>query len=607
MGDVVLVSLAFGFLIVLPGYAVSVLAKVRTGHMPLTATALGCALIPLAFLYASLLPIRLTRGALGGLGVIALGVVVVRWLHRPNGAREDEPSASHRWEILAMASLVVAVFALRLIPVWNAQVLPGVDGSQHTIITALFERNGGVPGDYRPYYPLDSFNYQFGAHSIGAGIGILTGIDPQRVLVVLEPLLMALIAAGTFAACRAFEFSRLQALVAGVIVGVVSPFPAWHVNWARLPLLLGTFVLAVIVATLPGQLRSRFRGGGTLVVGAMIAGLFLAHYRMVIALALFLSALGIWAFLSRHERSWRLRQLALSVAAPITVAALLSLPWVIHLAGRAGGLRPMGTPGRFFFSLTRLGPIGTEEIFLLTVALVLVGGFVSLRVGLKQSVVFTWWLVLMLGFSNPYLVPLAWSGYLDFSSVVSGPAVIPAGAVASYCFAPREGRSRDLSWSMQGLAVVIVVSGVVGTGNLLEPDYVFVHRSDLRAFEWIRRNTPPDAVFTSSMYVNTDGYVDTTDVGGWLAYFTERRHIVPPYLYLNESNDLDHYARLARLARLVPEMHEAETVDLVGAMGIDYLYAGPRTEFDVATLAESRSYDLVYQEGDTAIFEVLDE
>ena len=319
---------------------------------------MGLACQPLLFLFADMFHVRVGLALMIGVTVASFLLLVLRlFLNHRNNALV-RPAAAPSFDAYWKLALFVGVFIFRWVQLHQFSVLPGVDGFEHALIAKLMETSGGIPHDYLPFVPLTSFSYHFGIHADVVGVSILTRLTPQRVLLLAEPALLALIAVTTSNLALSLGSTKSVGVLAGLMTGVVSTFPAWLENWARIPQLAGTALLLIVVTEmLSWPARSDVRPWPTLAF--LVAGLALTHYRMTLLLIYAVLAISILWMQSFSVSGARDR--LIDLAKTLGLAALLVSPWIVHLLSLADlprGARP-GGPGPDIFLLTR--EIGTSR------------------------------------------------------------------------------------------------------------------------------------------------------------------------------------------------------------------------------------------------------
>jgi hypothetical protein len=139
------------------------------------------------------------------------------------------------------------------------------------------------------------------------------------------------------------------------------------------------------------------------------------------------------------------------------------------------------------------------------------------------------------------------------------------------------------------------------TTSAIEPFRFFMTESDRRAMRWIRRHTPPEAVFAINTTFWVPGIAHGTDRGYWIPYFTGRQTTVGCMLP-------GQFARSARLSDLVLAVQRGE--DRLAALAdhnVIHIYIGrnghyPGQGLNAEVLRTSPFLSVVYeQEGVTIL------
>jgi len=129
------------------------------------------------------------------------------------------------------------------------------------------------------------------------------------------------------------------------------------------------------------------------------------------------------------------------------------------------------------------------------------------------------------------------------------------------------------------LILILIVSNVNAFTIYREkpsPQYVF--DSDLEAMDWITNNTRNDSIFLINGYHNKySGWIEGTDGGWWIPFFTKREVSIPPMLYGGENAIIDNYSSV------ISDIYEASisvgsnnSLNLFKNYNITYIYIGER-------------------------------
>jgi hypothetical protein len=625
--ELTLLALASVWVLLLPG--VSILARLPRLSRPefswIYAIALGLAVNPLLFLLLALLRIPVNRLTLLCVGIAFLTLLVLRilnWIYHHG-------LPSMKWLRIRLFPpagvlfflLFVAAFFVRWIPLMPMQVLPGVDSNQHAVISALFLANGGIPTNYLPYFPLSSFTYHFGVHADAAALAIVTGLPVHRVLIFLEPFLIALAALTTAVLAHALTKNVYHSFGAAALVAFVTAFPAWYLNWARLPQIAAVVLLPLVLAELALiSAQDRFRR--TAVLSLLAAGLILTHYRIAIVLAYGVVSWFLWRLFA--SRSWH-RMVAECARASwaFILAVVLALPWLARLASsfRFGSAlsSPLADvlPPAYYYSYERIryiNSVPTNIWFLTLLAFGLVVAIIKKR---DELIFLLTWVALQLVFSNPYLLPLPWSGLVDFATVVSI-LFVPLAILASYAvslpaFIKRSVRVRVIYRTPDGrflyrmIVMAIIIIGALQTFNVVRVASVYFYPEDVEAFEWISSRVPRDATFLTPMYVSGEGLVQALDAGAWISYFTGRQQVGPPLIYRSEQSFSGNYEdELRELVTLWREIQSRQSFSKLVSLGITHIYVGKKSaqSASVSKIEGRPWYRLIYEKDGVRIYEL---
>lgn len=367
-------------LLLLPGLALLLCLpnKLNTGQRVLAAPGLSVLLLPLILLVASFVRFPLGPNKLWLLlGLCAAAIVLQVILGIRNNPQRviSNPRSTSIVFWIAFGAIIAFTLMTHLASLRDVQAGVGMDAYHHTMITALFIRDSGIPTNYEPYAPLSSFTYHFGFHTLSAIIAWLTNSTQPTDLMTLVPQVGQI--AGSVLPIPALTLfgwrilgNRWVGLIAGGLAGLVSIVPAFYVEWSRytqglglaaLPVAWVLFVEAVgnwkhkadrnqkpktenqtpeplIAGRWPRSVVLLFLGRVILaVIGS--AGLFLTHYRITVLYAGFAALYVVYrALMDPREGSARPLQFRISrllrygsrAALIGALSLLLLLPWLIN-------------------------------------------------------------------------------------------------------------------------------------------------------------------------------------------------------------------------------------------------------------------------------------
>ncbi len=145
--------------------------------------------------------------------------------------------------VFAVAGRALNARAL-LAPAW-------VDGLHHTVLTRLISENGGVPGSYLPYLPVEHLHYHFGFHATAAALTWLTPLDPAQAVLVAGQALSALAVLAAYTLATWLFRRRWAGVGAALVAGSLYYLPAYYVSWG------GTHLAGLRCCRRPCRPRSR--------------------------------------------------------------------------------------------------------------------------------------------------------------------------------------------------------------------------------------------------------------------------------------------------------------------------------------------------------------
>lgn len=133
-----------------------------------------------------------------------------------------------------------------------------------------------------------------------------------------------------------------------------------------------------------------------------------------------------------------------------------------------------------------------------------------------------------------------------------------------------------------------------------------VTENDVYAFDWIKNNTPSDALF----------FVSLSDAGQWIPIFTHRRVLIPfgvvtnYTLYDQYYADYDPERYLSVYPTFARDPYSLTCIDFLNYHNVSYVYIGEKTiydrdRFNAANLLDSPIFKLVFNKGGAYIFEYV--
>jgi len=607
-----------GYAVLSNGYGRSPWDKTQT-----VAIALPLSLAVWSIFLAWLHGMGMTLSA-GGAGVLlGSGWILGIWARRPTRSHDiggqlasDSLSRAALWGILVLTA-GVALWTLR-----GVVVGPGSDSYHHTLITHMIVQQGTIPNSLEPVAPIATFTYHFGFHGFAAAVAWVTGIEPRRLVPLLEQILTASAALSVAFMAEILTGRRQAAPIAAAAAGLISVFPAYLINWGRATQLGGLVILPVFLALVWKWMDDGYPWSWVPLISLLAAGMALVHYRVALMAAagvlVFLLTRGLRPILrwprARRDVGGCVKDRGAIPVGQLALAALLAgvaiLPWAWHVfqARYRGYPIDLGIPAAPYFALERLGAGVLQYPTNLAIGLVVVAVILGWWRRNQVIIALTLWTVLMAAASDPHLAGI----FMDRISVVISlyiPASVAIAWMGTVLLDWPGTAGRLLGWGvMTGLAA-LGIRGAIAIASIVEPNAAYVGPDDLRAMEWIRTHTPISAYFMVNTY-HWDwlpDFVVGSDAGYWIPLLANRRTITAPMIYGNErSSRPDFVDRLVALDRLGGSLTSPAAVALLQQEGITHVYIGQRGgPISPEDLLASPAFQLEYRSGAAYVFRFL--
>ncbi len=477
---------------------------------------------------------------------------------------------------IVLAAILLISLSIRLIPLKDMIVGPGVDSYHHTLIVQLIIENGGIPKSYEPFSQLSPFTYHFGFHSIVAFLYWISGINIVELVPYTGQILNAFALLSVFIFVDRIFNDRKMALVSSFIVGLISIFPAYLINAGRYTSLTGIVILPIAFVMVIESFKLEKRDYNILILsGLVLSGLFLAHYRIIIAALSFLAVYVLYELYSNINDKKREREIILRCAVFGMTTIILLLPWLIHLMNNSI-LSEMNTTADYYL-VERIGNIDYYSNIPLLV-LSLCGALLGIFKKSKYIIIISFWVSILIAFSNPYWIKLPGSGRLDILTVVTF-LFFPASVISSYfiIYLSKKIKITPLK-SMIFIFIIIMIlipfSAIKMTG-IFNPVNVFVKEGDNEAMNWIKVNTSDDAVFFINTYSfdwNKD-FIVGIDGGLWIPLLTKRHVTIPPMTYLIE-NPNNFTEKVKTMSKAAESINTESTIRYLAENNVTYVYFG---------------------------------
>lgn len=620
------------FGLMLPAYVLTFLfpkGKYSFGERLIIALGLIFVYVPLLTLYSTYAGVGLSKWLIMALIVIS-GIVII-YNHRV-GLR------GFRWKQLAklnghyvlLAFILMVSILVRLVPVWDFIVPSGSDSCTHAVVSQLIVERGGVPHSYQPYTSYVTFSYHFGFHSVISVLYLLSRIEITRLITIVSQLISAFALLSVFLFVGRLTKNKNMALLSAFIVGLVSIFPAYLVNWGRFTQLSGFFMLPIVLILIIESMQEEKCSLTFLSIASLsLAGLFLTHVRVFVMGSVFLFCFLLVNAWGRSRQSFHLWRKGILI---FILGVVVISPWIFNLFLTAHG-SPMfreivatkfnlaflsRTPGSIaFFSLKRLEDSLSFYSTKWITGLALLG--IILGVWQKNKLILTLllWIALLFAWCNPRWIRVPFSGFVDIKSLILS-LYFPASIFVSYFIVHSSKRirlpSRSRNIATVSLLICISLLCIRPMLTVVKKDRGYVTETDKVAMEWITKNTAEETKFLiSSCEIPSEPYGQTgltgRDAGYWIPYFTKRATTIPLLVHdFEKTIPEDAWKSACQIASMTSQNSaSAETIRFLKKNGVTHVYIGEKSNWqpvEQSPFSKSRFFQEEYRLDRVRIFKI---
>ena len=596
------------------------------------AAGLSLALYPLLLLWTDLVGLHL--GSLYTWLPIGGSVVAIAWRYRAWRPRQVREALRQRarpevlWPEIAMLVVTGLVFAVRLLVVRTLDAPLWGDSYQHTAIAQLLVDRGGLFDSWEPYTPYRTLTVHFGFPAMVAPLSWAIGMGSAQATLLAGQIVNGLAVLTLYPlATRVSGGNRWAGVGAVLAAGLLSPLPAYYVNWGRYAQLAGQAILPVAIWLLWETARqASFCWKTASLAGLALAGMTLAYYRMPFYYAVFVLAWLVgWGLphWRTNTRYWLGRLARMAMVAGL--ALLLFLPWGLHVAGGqlATALEAGVASGSPLDRVVADYRVWRNVAFYVPLPL-LIAALVALAWSLAQR---RWtvasvglWVLGLASLVAGSLIRLPGANMMQNFAILIA-LYVPVGLLVGWLVGQVAGLARKWSGQLGQPAVALAIIGLgiwtaVGRIGIVRPDFVMVTRPDVRAMDWIRENTPPEARFlVEGFRIYGASSAVGADAGWWIPLLAGRQNTMPPqYALVNEVPADANYTQ--RVVDLVARLEAAspaspEWIQPLCDWGVTHVYvgqgqgkvgAGVVQLFSPAALASSPAFSTVYHQDRVHIF-----
>ena len=517
-------------------------------------------------------------------------------------------------------------------PAWS-------DSLHHALLTQLTVAQGRLPPSLEPYFPIPLGQYHQGLYSLSATAQGLAQVPAHTALLWTAQVLNGLCGLGVYLVLDR-KVGRVGAVVGATVVGLLSHQPAFYVNWGRFTQLASQTILLIAwlvtweaIATWKlSWPEHRARILWYTACAAVLSGaVFLLHFRVAAFYAPLVVMSVAWE-LWKARREKRVVSAMWRAIAVGTAALLVATPALWEAARvYVSTILSLATPDQSITASEISESVQLYYVFpwssvpyLTAHAWLMALSGVSVAVGLlrrsKFAIAALLWTLALYLLGNAYVLGLPLLSFTNLGAVLIM-LYLPIGLVVGS--ATEEALTLCVPrWCKRATRLVIVLvlaAGVVASRvrvTELEPYRYFVTPEDVAAMDWIKENTPLDALFAVNTHFWLPRAPHGTDAGYWIPYFTGRKTTAG--VMLLSLGGSDYQSRIVEMSRAVErlEVDNAALAELQ-AMGVDYVYIGRKGDFSApstgsgqapglsaAQIGQAENVELLYQEGEVYILQI---
>ncbi len=609
------------------------------------ATAASLPVYPVLMLWTNLFGIRL--GALYAFIPPVLGVVFLFWKSRPFKNKLRNPFSDWKhgfskllqlnaetWADLTFILVLGIIIFIRFWAVRNLEIPMWGDSYQHSVIAQLLVDNHGLFTSWQSYADNVTFSYHFGFHSLVAVFHWLTKLPIPLSTLWTGQILNVLAVLALLPLASLLGRTRWAGVAALLSAGVLYQIPNFYVNWGRYPQLAGQVILGGLVWLLYDWFEHKEKNYSAAVYLCLIfAGLAMTHYRIVIMAVLFMAAYGLLYLRKSNATILTLKTIMLSAG-----SFTLFLPWfsrafssdLVQWLQKKLSVQVQQSSENAL-SIQDIGLIGAyiPAVFWLALIFSIAWGLWKREKGI--ALISLWWLFIFVA-ANPQWLNLPSEDILDsFVILIAAyfPAAIIIGAAFGWIitsletkvFGYKQYRLVSVSFLPLLLALVCIVGLYAGRARLFDiqvPAHTLVTRPDLRAFDWIQKNTPEHASFlVNSFFAYDNNLIVGSDAGWWLPLLANRRTSLPPLTYgIERGPTSDYRVWINQLPAeiLAKGITHPDVLNLIRDRDFDFIYIGQQqgavnsngSFLDLGVLVADPHFEPVYHQDRVWIFSILE-
>jgi hypothetical protein len=505
-------------------------------------------------------------------------------------------------------------------PAWS-------DSLHHTLLTELTAVQGKLPINMEPYFPVPLGKYHLGLYAISATVQWLAQVPAHTALLWTAQMLNGLCGAGVYLVLDR-KVGRVGAIVGAVVVGLLSHQPAIYVNWGRFTQIASQAILliawlmtweAIALWKRPWQEYRAKILWNTVCAAVLTGAVFQLHFQVAAFYIPLLIISVVWE-LWKARRENRVGSMILGTVVVGTVVLIIIAPdlWKalhVHVTTVLNRFnQTVATTGKvshmaqtyYDFPLHTVPMLVARPWLIILASLGAVVGLLT-----RNKTIFTClvWIVSLCLIGNTHLLGLPLTNLGAVMVMLYLPIGLIVGSATEEILAFSGPLYRERT--VQLVTTFVLIAGFVASHIRvieIEPYRYFVTPEDVTAMEWIKKNTPADALFAVNTHFWLPNVPHGTDAGYWIPYFTGRQTTVGVMLAFVEATE--YRACLVQMSRAVEQL-EVDNASLpeLQSLGVDYIYIGRMGDFsgpglNVARLSQAENVALLYQNTGVSILQI---
>ncbi len=637
IGAAIPASIAIMLLLILPGGALLAWLRPQTetdsfGWLTI-AMGISLALFPMLFLLNRVVNGRLSSPIIWGL--LGLSGILLGWRASTTFLwkyPDNFDKYSEIWWYTLTAVIVGLIIITRWAIIWNVTIPFWGDSVQHAVIAQRMIESGGLFNSWLPYTNFQTLTVHFGFHTLVALLYWLIGGDVPYLTLLAGQIFNVLAVLVLYPLAIYLSGKRWAGTIAILIGGLISPMPMYYVNWGRYSQLAGQAILPIALWLFMTGVSKCKLDRSWLLLAMVLAGMSLAYYRMPL---FWVSFVGLWLigfFIKHHDRAtlWQVSKILVSQT---VLTFVLLLPWILNVIN--GQL-----PTSVAKSAEKIATIDFAWKLNLICQqnevwqnITFYAGSIPFTIAIIALLWGTWhrqWLMILPGVwfiglaLSPFvqLLPLPITVFMkSFDLIISiyiPVALLGGGLVGEgiHWLIQKQTRYRSIgTFVMLTLLLIGTLWGAWQSAFLLDRKHQMVFAPDEQAMQWIKQNTPPNAIFfVDGFTVYNDTSIVGADAGWWIPLLANRPNTMPPqYALLNEAEITPNYRQ--EVLNLVLNLRDGalaspQGIALLKKHGISYVYLGqaqgkvnnPAPIINPQKLSQTHGFDLVYHQDRVWIF-----